>query len=183
MARETSVPQEEDVHLQPGFDPATLRVPQLRGLLLQYTGDPHSGVKKPELVRAYKTLVQPQAAAILAARSRVTPSDRGIQRISNNSSQASSAESVDAAAAAQEVDGIEDTEMSELPVKRTRTPSGGKVKPRKSAAPVLPTSRSRRSLAVPQISVAAEEDKIDEDMQMGEPIEEEFAVSTSVECA
>ena len=182
MARETSVPQDEDVYLQPGFDPATLRVPQLRGLLLQYTGDPHSGVKKPELVRAYKTLVQPQAAAILAARSRVTPSDRGIQRISNNSSQASSAESVDAAAA-QEVDGIDDTEMSELPVKRTRTPSGGKVKPRKSAAPALPTSRSRRSLAVPQISAPAVEDNIDEDMDIEEPIEEEPAVSTLVECA
>ena len=183
MARETSVTQEDDAHLQPGFDPATLRVPQLRGLLLEYTNDQHAGVKKPELVKAYKTLVQPRAAAILAARAGVTPSGRGIQHISNNSSQASSVESMDAAAAQE--DGIDDTEMAELPVKRTRTASGAKAKPRKSAAPALPTSRSRRSLAVPQINVPAQEDAMDEDIdEIEEPVEDEPAVSALAgECA
>ncbi|KAI5838346.1 Man1-Src1p-C-terminal domain-containing protein [Morchella snyderi] len=68
----------ENDYLQPGFDPATLKVQQLRQILLEHNIDFPSNPKKAQLVELFTQHVAPKARTILNARSRVKPSSRGI---------------------------------------------------------------------------------------------------------
>lgn len=69
---------EDPEYLQPGFDPTTLKVAELRGILLEHNVDYPSSAKKAQLVDLFTQHVAPKARRILNARSRVKASGRGI---------------------------------------------------------------------------------------------------------
>lgn len=69
---------EDPEYLQPGFDPTTLKVAELRGILLEHNIDYPSSARKPELVDLFTQNVATKARRILNARSRVKASARGI---------------------------------------------------------------------------------------------------------
>ncbi|KAF2101954.1 sister chromatid separation protein-like protein [Rhizodiscina lignyota] len=79
---------DEDLeYLSPGFDPASLTVPKLRSILVQYNVGYPSSAKKAQLVDLFHEHVTPQAKRILSSRARTKPSSRGIKDVP--SSQAS----------------------------------------------------------------------------------------------
>lgn len=69
---------EDPEYLQPGFDPTTLKVAELRGILLEHNVDYPSSAKKAQLIDLFTQHVAPKARRILNARSRVKASGRGI---------------------------------------------------------------------------------------------------------
>ncbi|KAI5789109.1 Man1-Src1p-C-terminal domain-containing protein [Geopyxis carbonaria] len=69
---------ETEQYLQPGFDPNTLKVSELRGVLLKHDVDYSSSIKKAELVALFKQHVAPRAHTLRQATSRVKPSAHGM---------------------------------------------------------------------------------------------------------
>ncbi|KAG0136840.1 putative sister chromatid separation protein [Tuber indicum] len=69
---------DEQEYLQPGFDPNTLKVAELRGILLEHNVDYPSSAKKAQLVELFNSQIAPKARRILGARSRVKASVQGI---------------------------------------------------------------------------------------------------------
>lgn len=69
---------EDPEYLQPGFDPTTLKVAELRGILLEHNVDYPSSAKKAQLIDLFTEHVASKARRILNARSRVKASSRGI---------------------------------------------------------------------------------------------------------
>ncbi|PUU76932.1 Man1-Src1p-C-terminal domain-domain-containing protein [Tuber borchii] len=69
---------DEQEYLQPGFDPNTLKVAELRGILLEHSVDYPSSAKKAQLVELFNSQIAPKARRILGARSRVKASVQGI---------------------------------------------------------------------------------------------------------
>ncbi|ODQ77059.1 hypothetical protein BABINDRAFT_163792 [Babjeviella inositovora NRRL Y-12698] len=69
---------ENEAYLEPGFDPTSLKVAQLRGVLLAHDIDYPSSAKKADLVGLFKKEVLPKAAALLAKHKSVNASDQGI---------------------------------------------------------------------------------------------------------
>ena len=65
-------------YLQPNFDPTTLRVADLRRILLFHDVDFPSSAKKGQLVSLFLDHITPKAKSILQKKSRVRPSSRGI---------------------------------------------------------------------------------------------------------
>lgn len=65
-------------YLQPGFDPNSLKVPELRGILLEHSVDYPSSAKKAQLVELFIQHVVPKARRIINARSRVVATTQGI---------------------------------------------------------------------------------------------------------
>ncbi|KAH8814949.1 Man1-Src1p-C-terminal domain-containing protein [Xylogone sp. PMI_703] len=65
-------------YLQTGFDPATLTVPRLRSILVQYNISYPSNAKKAQLVEIFNSQVLPQSRRILAARARARRTSKGI---------------------------------------------------------------------------------------------------------
>ncbi|KAK4686735.1 hypothetical protein P7C73_g3381, partial [Tremellales sp. Uapishka_1] len=68
----------------PGFEPSTLKVPQLRSILLAHGVAFPSTVKKAELVDAFHVHVTPLANAHLSAASSVKASNKGVITVSEN---------------------------------------------------------------------------------------------------
>lgn len=66
-------------HLQPDFDPNSVRVADLRGILLQHLVPYSSTAKKADLVQLYETNIRPQAKALLAKSNKVRASSLGIE--------------------------------------------------------------------------------------------------------
>ena len=69
---------EEPAYLQPDFDPNSLKVPELRNLLLEYDVDYPSTAKKAVLVDLFSEHIAPRAQRIAQQRSRVRASSKGI---------------------------------------------------------------------------------------------------------
>ncbi|PWW75130.1 hypothetical protein C7212DRAFT_281055, partial [Tuber magnatum] len=69
---------DEQEYLQPGFDPNTLKVAELRGILLEHNVEYPSSAKKAQLVELFNSQILPKARRILGARSRVKASVQGI---------------------------------------------------------------------------------------------------------
>ncbi|KAF8424928.1 Man1-Src1p-C-terminal domain-containing protein [Tirmania nivea] len=69
---------EEPAYLQPDFDPNSLRVSDLRNLLLEYDVDYPSAAKKAVLVDLFSEHIAPRAQRIAEQRSRVRASSKGI---------------------------------------------------------------------------------------------------------
>ncbi|WWC67546.1 uncharacterized protein I206_101455 [Kwoniella pini CBS 10737] len=78
----------QDVYLAEGFDPNTLRVPQLRSILLEHGHGITSTAKKAELVEAFERYVLPQASALRTKAGKVKPSGKGIITVSENGDEA-----------------------------------------------------------------------------------------------
>jgi len=68
-------------YLQPNFDPTTLRVADLRRILLFHDVDFPSSAKKPQLVNLFLDHITPKAKGILQKKSRVRPSGKGILKV------------------------------------------------------------------------------------------------------
>ena len=88
-----STSDDEMEYLTPSFDPATLTVPRLRSILLAHDITYPSSAKKPQLVQLFNEELKPRARKILAARSRVRRTSKGITNMP--SSQESTANSDD----------------------------------------------------------------------------------------
>ncbi|EIW68654.1 hypothetical protein TREMEDRAFT_39562 [Tremella mesenterica DSM 1558] len=73
-----------EVYLAPDFEASTLRVPQLRSILLEYDIPFPSTSKKPELLTLFETKVKPQAVSVLTSASRIKASAQGIISVSEN---------------------------------------------------------------------------------------------------
>ncbi|WRT65160.1 uncharacterized protein IL334_002103 [Kwoniella shivajii] len=73
-----------DIYLAEGFDPNSLRVPQLRSILLAHGQGYSSSAKKADLLQAFQEHVSSQAPALRAAVSNVRPSGKGIVAVSDN---------------------------------------------------------------------------------------------------
>lgn len=69
---------EDPEYLQPGFNPATLKVAELRGILLEHNIDYPSSANKAHLVALFTQHIASKARQILKTRSHVKPSGRGI---------------------------------------------------------------------------------------------------------
>ncbi|BEI87545.1 uncharacterized protein CcaverHIS019_0102630 [Cutaneotrichosporon cavernicola] len=123
-----SVPS-RDVYLAQGFDPASLRVPQLRSILHEYNVRHPSTAKKADLIALFVSEIQPRSAAILAQQARVRPSSTGIVAVSSTGEEAPAApiigkrpraRSRKAASSAAEDPKSEDDVVA-VPAKRTRS--------------------------------------------------------------
>jgi|SRR5579859_3810501 hypothetical protein len=71
----------DDEYLQPNFDPTTLRVADLRRILLFHDVEFPSSAKKSQLVNIFLDNITPKAKGILQKKSRVRPSSRGIIKV------------------------------------------------------------------------------------------------------
>ncbi|KAL8678479.1 MAG: hypothetical protein Q9186_005183 [Xanthomendoza sp. 1 TL-2023] len=101
----------------PSFDPSSLTVPKLRSILLSHDISYPSSAKKPQLIQLFNEELKPRSHKILAARSRIRRTSKGITNMP--SSQASS------------VDGDDyDQSRSMLP---PPVPDAHRRKPRKSS--------------------------------------------------
>lgn len=69
---------DDQEYLQPGFDPTTLKVSELRGILTQHGIAYSQSIKKAQLVDLFTQHVAPKARRILNVRSRVKASGLGI---------------------------------------------------------------------------------------------------------
>ncbi|KAL7271456.1 inner nuclear membrane protein enriched at telomere/subtelomere region [Rhizina undulata] len=78
----------EPDYLQPDFDPNSLTIPKLRGILLEHNVDFSSSSKKAQLVDLFTEHITPKARRILDARSRVKASSRGIQDVGDDTTPA-----------------------------------------------------------------------------------------------
>src|SRR5271156_3370424 len=72
---------EDTEYLQPNFDPTTLRVADLRRILIFHDVDFPSSAKKAILVNLFLDHVTPKAKGILQKKSRVRPSSKGIIKV------------------------------------------------------------------------------------------------------
>ncbi|OCK80118.1 sister chromatid separation protein-like protein [Lepidopterella palustris CBS 459.81] len=68
-------------YLDPDFDPSSLKVPQLRSILVAHDIQYPSSANKPKLVELFNEHIAPQASTILRARSRTKRSARGIKDV------------------------------------------------------------------------------------------------------
>lgn len=70
---------EDDLaYLSPSFDPASLKMPQLRNVLMTHDISYPASAKKSQLVEIFTQELKPKARKILAARDRVKRTSRGI---------------------------------------------------------------------------------------------------------
>jgi len=68
-------------YLQPNFDPTSLRVPDLRRILLFHDVDFPSSAKKAQLVDLFLEHITPKAKGLLQKQNRVRPSSRGVIKV------------------------------------------------------------------------------------------------------
>ncbi|KAL8954017.1 MAG: hypothetical protein Q9222_000139 [Ikaeria aurantiellina] len=73
-----SLSDDEMEYLSPSFDPATLTVPRLRSILLSHDVVYPASAKKPQLIELFNKQLVPRSRKILAARSRIRRTSRGI---------------------------------------------------------------------------------------------------------
>ncbi|KAL9061399.1 MAG: hypothetical protein Q9206_000562 [Seirophora lacunosa] len=72
-------PSDDEIeYLSPTFDPATLTVPKLRSILLSHDVTYPASAKKPQLIELFNQELKPRSRKILAARSRIRRTSRGI---------------------------------------------------------------------------------------------------------
>ncbi|KAL8999243.1 MAG: hypothetical protein Q9169_001908 [Polycauliona sp. 2 TL-2023] len=109
-----SISDDELEYLAPSFDPATLTVPKLRSVLLAHDVTYLASAKKPQLIQLFNEELKPRSRKILAARSRIRRSSKGITNM------LSSQEST--------VNGDDDASMLPPPI-----PEPSRRKPRKSS--------------------------------------------------
>lgn len=109
-----STSDDELEYLTPSFDPATLTVPKLRSVLFAHDITFPASAKKPQLIQLFNEELKPRSSRILAARSRIRRSSKGITDVP------SSQEST--------VDGDDDGSMPPPPV-----PDTPRRKPRMSS--------------------------------------------------
>lgn len=69
----------DTAHLRPEFDPNSVRVAELRGILVEHLVPYSSTAKKADLVELYEREIRPKAHKILAQRERVRASSVGIE--------------------------------------------------------------------------------------------------------
>jgi len=69
---------ENEAYLEHGFDPNSLKVAELRGILLKHDVDYPSSAKKSVLVDLFNTHIAPKAARLRTARARINASDEGM---------------------------------------------------------------------------------------------------------
>ncbi|KAL8674014.1 MAG: hypothetical protein Q9168_001599 [Polycauliona sp. 1 TL-2023] len=73
-----STSDDELEYLAPSFDPATLTVPKLRSVLLTHDITYLASAKKPQLIQLFNEELKPRSRKILAARSRIRRTSKGI---------------------------------------------------------------------------------------------------------
>lgn len=73
-----STSDDEMEYLAPSFDPATLTVPKLRSVLLAHDITYPASAKKPQLIDLFNQELKPRSRKILAARSRIRRTSKGI---------------------------------------------------------------------------------------------------------
>lgn len=73
-----STSDDEVEYLSPSFDPATLTVPSLRNILLSHDITYPASAKKPQLIELFNKELKPRSRKILAARSRIRRTSKGI---------------------------------------------------------------------------------------------------------
>ncbi|KAL8799755.1 MAG: hypothetical protein Q9182_005661 [Xanthomendoza sp. 2 TL-2023] len=73
-----STSDDEVEYLAPSFDPSTLTVPKLRSILLSHDISYPSSAKKPQLIQLFNQELKPRSRKILAARSRIRRTSKGI---------------------------------------------------------------------------------------------------------
>lgn len=77
-ARHARVGMDSDAYLEPGFDPNTLKVAELRGILLKHDVDYPSSAKKAVLLDLFNHHITANAARIRAASAQVLPPSHNI---------------------------------------------------------------------------------------------------------
>ncbi|KAK1965664.1 hypothetical protein LY78DRAFT_579969 [Colletotrichum sublineola] len=65
-------------YLQPGFDPQTLTIPELRRIFVFHEISHASNLRKKSLVSLFRAEIEPRASVTLAASAKVEPSTAGI---------------------------------------------------------------------------------------------------------
>lgn len=75
---------DEVEYLSPSFDPATLTIPKLRSILLAHDIPYLASAKKPQLIEIFNQELKPRSRKILAARSRIRRTSKGITDISSS---------------------------------------------------------------------------------------------------
>ncbi|KAI4185264.1 MAG: hypothetical protein L6R41_004220 [Letrouitia leprolyta] len=75
---------DEVEYLSPSFDPATLTIPKLRSILLAHDIPYLPSAKKSQLIELFNEELKPRSRKILAARSRIRRTSKGITDISSS---------------------------------------------------------------------------------------------------
>lgn len=73
-----------DVYLAPDFNPATLKVAQLRGILYEHSIPVPSASKKADLVSLFQTHIKLKADEYFERAASVQPSVEGIREVGND---------------------------------------------------------------------------------------------------
>ena len=73
--------EDDTEYLQPNFDPTTLRVADLRRILLFHDVEFPSSAKKGQLVNLFLDHITPKAKSLLQKKNRVRPSSKGIIKV------------------------------------------------------------------------------------------------------
>nr|XP_019005557.1 uncharacterized protein I203_02413 [Kwoniella mangroviensis CBS 8507]OCF69018.1 hypothetical protein I203_02413 [Kwoniella mangroviensis CBS 8507] len=127
-----------EIYLAEGFDPTSLKVAQLRSILLSYGHGYPSSAKKADLVQAFEQNVLSQAPALRAAASKkIKPSNKGIITVSENGDEAPAVPAKRPRARSRRTTTI-DPEVEEPTIAAAEPPA---KKPRASA-------RSRKSVSI-----------------------------------
>jgi Man1-Src1p-C-terminal domain/HeH/LEM domain len=70
---------DESEYLAPGFDPSSITVPKLRGILTKHEIPFPSSAKKPELIETFNSQIAPKAGRLRGAQKRVQRTSMGIE--------------------------------------------------------------------------------------------------------
>jgi len=168
---------DEHEYLQPGFDPNTLKVAELRGILLEHDIDYPSTAKKAQLVELFTSQIAPKARRILGARSRVKASVQGIidmetegappaeatpRRSSRRATRMGTAETEDEVEDYSRRSPRKPARPSEAqtaePEDQQPPPSTRKTRNSASRQTILPTD-GQRDFVIPQIKLSASDDE------------------------
>ena len=123
---------DEPAYLQPDFDPTTLKVAELRGLLVEHDVDYPSTAKKPQLVHLFNDHIAPRVAALAEQRNQVRASSRGIVSVDKTGNAVADGrkQTPGRRSAGRQTVALDDMQDTITPVKRTaRTASPSKRAP------------------------------------------------------
>ncbi|WWC87298.1 uncharacterized protein L201_002186 [Kwoniella dendrophila CBS 6074] len=141
---------EPEVYLAEGFDPNSLRVPQLRSILLAYGHGYPSSAKKADLLEGFEEHVMSQAPALRAAAKKIKPSGKGIVAVSENGDETPAVPAKRPRARARKTTTVEPEEQ--LPVPPEEPPAEPEPPAKKPRASV----RARKSVSIePELKKAS----------------------------
>ncbi|KAL9597379.1 MAG: hypothetical protein Q9219_005188 [cf. Caloplaca sp. 3 TL-2023] len=170
---------DEVEYLSPSFDPTSLTVPKLRSILLSHDITYPASAKKPQLIEIFNQELKPRSQKILAARSRIRRTSKGITDMPSSQEGTINGDDTDRASSMlpppipdtprrnprkSSRQPLEDLASEQISIKPSRTSSSKHPRPSDTDTSEVDTKRpsarkTRRSEVVPTVKAEDLEDK------------------------